>query len=210
MLYNLFNFILQNDGKMMDGSILTLKMKSGISDEDFYDLSQANEAIRLERDQNGNLVIISPTGFNTGRFNNLLAVRLTLWNEEKGAGVVGDSSTGYKLPNGAIRSPDLSWVSKVRLEPFSEQELEKIAPLCPDFVVELRSPSDNLSPLKEKMEEYIDNGCRLGWLIDREQEWVFIYRSDGSIQINKSFDLLLDGEEVLPGFELRLEDLLGD
>jgi len=106
----------------MDGSTFILKTKSGISDEDFYDLSQANDAIRLERDKNGNLVIMSPTGFNTGRFNNLLAVRLTLWNEGKGAGIVGDSSTGYKLPNGAIRSPDVSWVSQVRLASFSEEE----------------------------------------------------------------------------------------
>lgn len=195
---------------MMNGSTFILKTKSGISDKDFYDLSQANDAIRLERDKNGNLVIMSPTGFNTGRFNNLLAVRLTLWNEEKGAGIVGDSSTGYKLPNGAIRSPDVSWVSSDRLSSYSEEELEKFAPFCPDFVVELRSPSDSLATLKEKMEEYIDNGSRLGWLIDREQQWVYIYRLEGSIQINKSFDVLLDGEDVLPGFQLSLAELLDD
>jgi Uma2 family endonuclease len=117
---------------------------------------------------------------------------------------VADSSTGFYLPNGAMRAPDASWTSNERLSGFTEEQLEKFPYVCPEFVIEILSPSDSLKKTKAKMVEYIQNGALLGWLIDRKKKQVFIYRADGSEQHLTSFDELLSGEQVLPGFELNL------
>lgn len=147
---------------------------------------------------------MSPFGLKTGNFNLKVAKALDNWNDEHELGMTGDSSTGFYLPNGAMRAPDASWVSNERLSELSEAELEKFPHVCPEFVIEILSPSDSLKKAKAKMIEYIENGCLLGWLIDRKNKQFFIDRADGSISINKSFEELLSGEEVLPGFILNL------
>lgn len=178
------------------------------SDDDFFEFCQLNRDLRIERDNDGTIHIMTPTGFDTGNFNYEIGVELGVWNRKTNLGRVGDSSTGFKLPNNAVRSPDISWVSNEKLAPLTPDQLKKFAPVCPDFVIEIRSPSDNLSKIKTKMQEYIENGCRLGWLIDRENEQVFIYRSNGTIDLVESFEEQLSGEDVLPGFELILADLI--
>ncbi|WP_240163772.1 Uma2 family endonuclease [Spirosoma taeanense] len=157
---------------------------NGIFDEDFFfALWQANETTQLERDANGNIILMPPTGSETGRYNAELSVEIGIWNRRKKPGHVFDSSTGFKLPNSAVRSPDIAWVSQGRWEAISEKDRQTFVPLCPDFVVERISTTDDLKVLKGKMEEYRDNGCRLGWLIDRAEKQVFIYRENGSIDI---------------------------
>ena len=150
---------------------------------------------------------MSPTGSDTGRRNLDIIVQLGNWNKQNKLGVAFDSSTGFKLPNGAERSPDASWVRKETWESLTDAEKERFAPICPDFVVELRSKSDALKPLQEKMQEYIDNGAKLGWLIDRQNQQVEIYRQDKAVEIIKSPQTLL-GEEILPGFVLDLTEIL--
>jgi len=137
-----------------------------------------------------------------------VAVELGIWNRSAKLGKVGDSNTGYTLPNAAVRSPNASWVSNERLAGLTPAQLEKFPPVCPDFVIEIRSPGDAMGKLKDKMREYMDNGCRLGWLIDRSREQVFIFRANGAVSLLERFDQPISGEEVLPGFELVLTELL--
>lgn len=183
---------------------VVLKKLEVMTDDEFFDFCRANDPLELERDKNGNIIIVSPTGSKTGNINLTLASRVFLWNEENKAGYTFDSSTGFKLPNGATRSPDVAWIQKDRWEAIPEDQQEKFAPLCPDFVIELRSASDDLKYLQNKMEEYRSTGCRLGWLIDRKAQQVFIYRPDHNIDVISSFAQLLTGEDVLPGFTFDL------
>ena len=178
-----------------------------LTDEVLYRLCLANREIRFERTKNGELVIRPPTGGETGARSILIGAALVNWNEEAGTGIVFDSSTGFKLPSGAMRAPDAAWVALDRWNALSDEERERFPPLCPDFVVELMSKSDYFYPAQKKMEEWIDNGCRLGWLIHPHKEQAFVYRPDGSIQTVSSFDEQLDGEAVLPGFKLSLDRL---
>ncbi len=182
-----------------------IKTVDGMTEEMFFDLCQANSALRMERDRHGNIIVMSPTGMSTGNFNFELYLELGLWNRETKLGYAFDSSSGYTLPNGAIRSPDVSWIAKDRWEslPLAEQKI--FAHTYPDFAVEIRSESDRLDGLKAKMEEYRANGCRLGWLIDRQGKAVHIYQADGSIEILKGESVALSGEEVLPGFSMTLD-----
>ncbi|MBD2751672.1 Uma2 family endonuclease [Spirosoma validum] len=173
-------------------------------DDFFFTLCQANETTRLERDSNGNIIFIPPTGSETGRYNADLSGKIWSWNRRKKLGYLFDSSTGFKLPNSAVRSPDVAWVNRKRWDAISNAERQGFAPLCPDFVIEIRSKSDELKELKEKMEEYRDNGCRLGWLIDRAGKQVFIYREDGSIEIKHGSDVTLSGEDILPELSLQI------
>ncbi len=173
-------------------------------DEFFFALCQANETLRLERDASGNILFMPPTGTETGRYNLELAIELGIWNRQKQLGVTFDSSTGFTLPNSAVRSPDASWVAKERWDALTERERQGFAPICPDFVIEVRSKSDDLKELKTKMEEYRTNGTRLGWLIDRAGQQVFIYRENGSIEIKQGSSVTLSGEDVLPDFSISL------
>lgn len=173
-------------------------------DDFFFELCQANETTKLERDANGNIILMPPTGTETGRYNFELSVEIGFWNRRIKLGYAFDSSTGFKLPNSAVRSPDVAWVSKDRWDTLSEEDRQKFAPLCPDFVVEIRSNSDELKILKDKMEEYRDNGCRLGWLIDRTSKQVFIYRANGSIEIKQGSNVILSGEDVLPELSIQV------
>lgn len=169
--------------------------------EDFYRLCQQNPDLKLERDVSGKLIIMAPTGGETGRINSYINLQLGLWNEPTKLGEVFDSSTGFTLPNGAERSPDVSWIEKSRWDSLTRQQKEKFIPLCPDFAIEIMSPTDRPIVVREKMQEYISNGCRLGWSIDRQNQEVKIYRSNPEVDVLKS-PLSLSGEDILPGFTL--------
>jgi Uma2 family endonuclease len=185
---------------------LTLDVKSiQFTDEQFFELCSANRDMRFERSAAGELIIMAPTGWGTGNKNAELGIDLGIWNRQTGLGKVFDSSTGFRLPNGADRSPDASWVSKDRLEALNPDPA-KFLPLAPDFVAELRSQSDTLKLLQTKMQEYIENGVRLGWLIDPKNQRVEIYRPGQAVEVLES-PVGLSGEEVLPGFRLDLNPL---
>ncbi len=182
-----------------------IKTVDGMDEEMFFDLCQANSELRMERDQHGNIIIMSPTGMSTGNFNFEMYLEIGLWNRETKLGYAFDSSSGYTLPNGAVRSPDVSWIAKARWESIPESEQKVFTHTFPDFAVEIRSESDRLKDLKAKMEEYRANGCRLGWLIDRKEMAVHIYHLNGSTEINAGESIELSGEDVLPGFSMTLE-----
>lgn len=174
-----------------------------LTEEQFVQLCQENRDLRFELTADKELVIMAPTGSETGRRSGELFYSLTVWAKKDGTGLSFDSSTGFTLPNGAIRSPDASWVSRERWQALTSEQRRGFAPLCPDFVLELRSPTDQLSPLQEKMQEYIDNGARLGWLIDPAQKRVYIYRPNQPIeQLDNPSSL--SGELLLTGFVLDL------
>ncbi|CBN54501.1 MULTISPECIES: Uma2 family endonuclease [Kamptonema] len=175
-----------------------------LTEEQFFQLCQENSDLKLERNAKGELIVMPPTGGETGRSNVKAIVPLAIWNEHTQLGEVFDSSTGFTLPNKANRSPDASWVEKSRWEALTPEQREKFIPLCPDFVIEILSPSDSLSKTQEKMQEYIDNGCRLGWLIKRKKQEVEIYRPGKEMEVLK-FPQTLSGEDVLPGFTLNLQ-----
>jgi Uma2 family endonuclease len=162
--------------------------------------------LRLELTSTGELIVMPGTGFQTGRRNSNLTYQLTAWAIKDGSGLCCDSSTIFALPNGARRSPDASWVKLEKLDNLSERQKEGFAPICPDFVVELRSPSDRLATLHDKMLEYIANGAALGWLIDPFARRVYVYRPDEELVILENPDVV-HGDPVLPGFKLKMEDL---
>ncbi|MGC9503323.1 Uma2 family endonuclease [Baaleninema sp.] len=175
-----------------------------LTDEQFFQLCQDNRDVQFERNANGDLVIMPPTGGETGYRNFELYIDLGIWNRQRNLGVAFDSSTGFILPNGANRSPDVAWITSDRWNALTPQQKQRFLPLCPDFVVELRSPSDNLETLQRKMQEYRDNGTRLGWLIDPTSKTVEIYRPNCSVEVVQNPEQL-SGEAVLPGFVLRLD-----
>ena len=181
---------------------------SSLSDEDLLKLCAANKELRIERTSQGELVIMSPSYPFTGRRNSIILHRVFSWNEQSGLGEVFDSSSGFTLPNNAMRAPDAAWIAKDRWNALPEEDLYAFSHICPDFVVELMSETDRLEPAKEKMEEWIANGCHLGWLIDPKREQAHIYRADGTYSLVEGFDNNLSGENVLPQFELYLQELL--
>ncbi len=187
---------------------LTLNLNPiiNLTDEQFFQLCQENENIRLERTAKGELIIMSPAGGETGNSNAGLTAQVWIWNEQNKLGKVFDSSTGFKLPNGADRSPDASWVKLERWNALTSEQKKKFPPICPDFVVELMSPSDSLKETQDKMKEYRDNGARLGWLINRKSRQVEIYRPGAEVEVRSS-PATLSGEDVLPGFVLSLESI---
>lgn len=184
-----------------------LELTLELTDEQFFQLCQNNRDLRFERTANGELIIMSPTGSETGRRNSGLNFQLTAWNIQNNLGVVFDSSSGFKLPDGSDISPDSAWVRRDRWDALTPEQKEKFAPICPDFVVELRSASDSLEKLRAKMKVYIKNGSKLGWLLDRKNRQVEISRPDRDVEIRYS-PATLSGEDVLPGFVLDLSDIL--
>lgn len=177
-----------------------------LSDEQFYQLCINNSDLHIERNANGDLVIMPPTGGETGTTNAGIIAQLWLWNSKANLGKVFDSSTGFILPNGANRSPDASWITLDKWNNLSEQEKRKFLPLCPDFAVELVSPSDKLERTQAKMQEYLENGMVLGWLINPGQKQVEIYRLNQAIEI-LDVPEQLSGEDILSEFELDLESI---
>jgi Uma2 family endonuclease len=175
-----------------------------VTQEQFAALAAANRDLRLERTAQGELIVNPPTGWETGERNRSLTGQLDRWYEEHvDLGKAFDSSTGFILPNGATRSPDASWVSRERWQTLTPEQKGTFANICPDFVVELRSSSDTLKSLQDKMREYIDNGALLGWLIDPQHRRVEIYRPGFDVDVLEN-PAELSGEEVLPGFVLNL------
>ncbi|RUT06588.1 hypothetical protein DSM106972_028450 [Dulcicalothrix desertica PCC 7102] len=175
-----------------------------LTDDQFYQLCQDNPDIKFERNQWGKLVIMPPTGGETGKRNAKLTTRFVVWNEQTQLGEVFDSSTCFKLPNGADRSPDVSWIQLERWNGLTDAQREKFPPIAPDFVLELMSPSDSLSETQAKMREYIEAKVRLGWLIDRKNRRVEIYRLGQQVEILDA-PTTLSGEDVLPGFILDMQ-----
>jgi Uma2 family endonuclease len=187
---------------------VTLRMGELMNEEDFFQFCQINDTLEFERDSYGNIILMSPTGSFNGNINSKVLGKLFIWNENSGLGEIFDSSTGFTLPNGAVRSPDASWIKNERWNVLTDGQKEKFAPICPDFVVEIRSKSDQLNYLLDKMEEYITNGTQLAWLIDRFDNKAYIFKEDKSVIKLDSLNVKLSGELVLPGFVLDLESLI--
>ena len=189
---------------MITSEPVILNIKTiGLSNEQFYQLCQINENWRLEETAKGELFIMPPVGAIRGNRESELNADVVIWNRQTKLGKVFSSSTIFTLPNGGKRSPDVAWIANERWEALTPEEQEKFAPICPDFVIELRSRTDSLSQLHEKMQEYLNSGLRLGWLIDPQKQRVEIYRQNQAKEI-VPLPTSLSGEEVLPGFVLAL------
>lgn len=169
----------------------------------FYEFCQANSDLRIERTSSGEVVIMPPAFSDTGNRNGKAFQQLANWADQDGTGETFDSSAGFTLPNGATRSPDASWIKLERWDALTAEQKASFAPICPDFVIELRSASDSLIRLQEKMQEYMTNGASLGWLIDRKSRTVYLYRPDCEPEALENAETI-SGDPELPGFVLRL------
>lgn len=183
--------------------MLNLPTIEPMTHEQFYEFCLANRDLRIERSANGEVIIMPPAFSDTGNRNIKVAQQLANWADQDGTGETFDSSAGFTLPNGATRSPDASWIKLERWNALTEEQKASFAPICPDFVIELRSASDRLSDLQDKMQEYIDNGALLGFLIDRKNRLVYVYRPNQEPEILDNPETV-SGEPVLPGFVLRM------
>jgi Uma2 family endonuclease len=189
----------------MTAVILNLDAVTTLTPEQFWEISLTNRDVRLELTAQGKLIVMPPTGWESGKRNASLTGRLHSWSEIDGTGIAFDSSTGFRLPNGAVRSPDAAWVKQDRLDALNPNP-ESFLPLAPDFVIELRSASDSARDLRDKMKEYMDNGVRLGWFLNAKEKEVEIYRLGQTVEVLKS-PKSLSGEAVLPGFVLELKGI---
>ena len=191
---------------------VTLSLKpfiDKVSETDLEQLCQENPDARLETNTDGQLIIMSPTGSQSGKRNTSLIFQVELWNRQQNLGIVFDSSTGFKLSNGAIRSPDVSWVTLTKWNSLTKKQQRKFAPIDPDFVIELMSPTDDLDELQNKMQEYINCGVKLGWLINPDEKQVEIYRQQQEPEILNN-PATLSGEDILPGLIVDLKDIFTD
>ena len=178
-----------------------------LTDEEFFDLCQLNPTVRLERAADHNIIFMPPAGSESSRKSGEVHGQLWLWNRERRLGHVYESSAGFTLPDGSVRSPDAAWLSQAAFEELTEAQRQRFPPVCPAFVVEVRSPSDGLAPLRRKMETYLANGVQLGFLLDPGNETAYIYRPGVNPEEITGFDRELDAEPVLPGFRLDLRPL---
>lgn len=174
-----------------------------MTDDEFFEFCQANPELRIERTAEGEMVIMSGTGWETSCRNSRLSAQLQAWADRDGRGLAADSNAEYVLPNGAARSPDASWVARSRVAGLSREQKRKFPPLCPDFVVELTSPSDRLSRVQKKMREWMDNGAQLGWLLDADNRTAYVYRP-GQEPERLAAPERLEGEGPVAGFVLDL------
>ncbi len=177
-----------------------------MTDEQFFEFCQANRDVRIEKNAEGEIIIMPPTGWETGDKNAEITMQLRQWTKRDGGGKSADSSAGYKMPNGAIMSPDASWIANERLEKIAPEKRRKFLPLAPDFVIELRSQTDSLKDLQNKMQEYIENGISLGWLIDPPSKQVFVYRPNMEVETLEN-PAEISGEPLLKGFVLNLKEI---
>ena len=182
-----------------------IRLPFALSDDELLELASLNPEVGLEVSAQGDLIVMPPAGGATGDRNAEITMQLRLWAKRDGTGTSFDSSAGFRLPNGALRSPDASWVSRKKLEPLTPEQREKFLPLCPAFVVELLSPSDSLNVAQEKMREYLENGAKLGWLIDVKTKRVHVYTPEGVVDLEEPDTL--SAEPVLAGFGLELNDI---
>lgn len=183
--------------------MVNLPASEPMTHEQFYQFCLVNRDLRIERTARGEVIIMPPAFSDTGNRNLKIAQQLANWAEQDGTGETFDSSAGFTLPNGATRSPDASWIKLDRWNALTEEQKASFAPICPDFVIELRSKSDTLSGLQDKMQEYIDNGASLGFLIDRKNRIVYIYRPNQELEILDNPEAV-SGDPMLPGFVLRM------
>jgi Uma2 family endonuclease len=188
----------------MDTLTVHMPPSTQLTDEQFYDLCRANADLRIERTANGELIFMPATGGETGSFNSEINADFVIWNRQRKLGKVFDSSTCFKLPNGADRSPDVAWVKQDRWDALTPAQKEKFPPIAPEFVLELMSPTDSLETAQAKMREYLNNGVKLGWLINRKKQQVEIYRLDQQVEILQA-PPTLSGESILPEFILNLQ-----
>ena len=193
---------------MISAYKLNINKLVNLDSDKFYELCSDNPQLRLEKNAIGEIIIMSPTGSETSRKNALLVFLFSSWNESKQLGEIFDSNAGFTFPNGAIRSPDVSWIEKTRWNTLSTSQQDKFAPIVPDFVLELKSKSDNLAELQAKMVEYIGQGVKLAWLINPENKNIEIYRYGVDKQVLEN-PAKLSGEAVLPDFELNLSKVWG-
>ncbi|TAE32342.1 MAG: Uma2 family endonuclease [Cytophagales bacterium] len=177
------------------------------SDDELYDFCAANPELRIERDENGQIMIGPLLSLHNSFINGELLAEVSVWNRQTKAGRVSDSNGGYKLPDTSMRTPDVGWVSNERLATVTAEQLRKFAPVTPDFVIEVRSESDSLTELKTKMEKWLINGVRLGWLVDPQEQTTTIYRPNQNSEV-VPFDQTLSGEDVLVGFSLNVKAVL--
>jgi Uma2 family endonuclease len=192
----------------MEALMLDFRAIGGLTDDELFALCASNKTLRIERTKEGEIMLLHPTGGGASRRNSRLNYLVERWNEQKRHGVVFDSNGGFLLQSGAMRAPDTAFVLQARWDGLSEEEQEKFVPLCPDFVLELRSKNDNIADLQKKVrEEWMQNGCRLAWLLDPFNATAYIFRADGSESTVQGFDNVLSGEEVLPDFVLELKEL---
>ncbi|XZO03226.1 MAG: Uma2 family endonuclease [Microcoleus sp.] len=175
-----------------------------ITDDQFYKLCRENPDVKFERNAQGEIIIVSPTGGETGSYNSEINADFVIWNRQTKLGICFDSSTCFKLPSGANRSPDVSWIKQERWDALTPEQKQKFPPISPDFVLELMSPTDSLKQTQDKMQEYMNNGVKLGWLINRKTSSVEIYRQGQAIEVLES-PAQLSGEDILPGFVLNLQ-----
>ena len=197
------NSVAVNENAAVTSVVLHWPPSLQLVNDQFFDFCQANKELRIERTAQGDCEIMAPTGGETGWRNLSLAAQLYLWAEQDGSGVAFDSSTGYTLPNGAIRSPDVSWVKRTRLAALTPKQKQRFLPLCPDFVIELRSPSDTIKTLQDKMQEYSENGASLGWLIDPVAQQVLVFQPQKAI-VSLDKPEFLSADDLLIGFRLDM------
>jgi Uma2 family endonuclease len=190
----------------VSGVVIRLRPGLNITDEQFFLLCQQNRDLRFERTAGGDVIVMPPTGGAMGNRNAEITRQLGNWTKANGTGAAFDSSTGFRLPNGADRSPDAAWVRRERLAGLTPRQKERFLPLCPDFVIELRSPTDNLEAVEVKMEEYIANGTQLGLLLDPETRRVHVYRPGAEVEVIENPESV-SGDPVLPGFRLDLREI---
>jgi len=204
------NTVVQHDDALLSPENLPLLVHFqpvlNLTEDQFFELCQLNRELRIERTAQGELLIMPPTGWETSEHNAEISMQLRQWAKHDGTGTSTDSSAGFILPSTAVRSPDAAWIRHDRLATLTAEQRKKFLPLCPDFVLELRSPTDSLSVLQDKMQEYMDNGAQLGWLIDPVRQRVFIYRPDSPVEHLDKPDSV-SAEPVLPGFRLDLREI---
>jgi Uma2 family endonuclease len=186
--------------------VLKLTPVIHLTDDQLFELCQLNRDWRIEYTAQGELIVMPPTGWETGSQNVEITFQLRLWTRGDQTGIASDSSTGFKLPNGATRSPDAAWVRRSRLIGLTREQKQKFLPLCPDFVIELRSPTDNLQTVLNKMQEYMDNGAELGWLLDPLTRRVHVYRPQRPSEILEA-PATVSADPLLPGFVLDLQKI---
>ena len=177
-----------------------------ITDDQFYQLCRENPDVKFERNAQGEIIVMSPTGGETGSYNSEINADFVIWNRQTKLGVCFDSSTCFKLPSGANRSPDVSWIKQSRWDTLTLEQKQKFPPISPDFVLELMSPTDSLKDTQDKMQEYMNNQVKLGWLINRKTRRVEVYRQGQEVEVLES-PTQLSGEDILPGFVLNLRSL---
>ena len=188
---------------------ITFPPPIALSDDELFQLCVANKDLNIERDKDGRIIIMSPNGSLSDHIGALIVIELGIWNKTAQKGIVFSSSSGFTLPDGSMRSPDVAWVSNEQWDKLTKKQKIKFAPLAPEFIVEVRSPSDALKDLQSKMIAWMENGVLLSWLIDVEKEKVYIYTQEGLTSLIEGFSSKVEGGEVLPGFKFDLSLLIG-